>query len=191
MFIRLFASLLLLSNLVLAEATPPKIALVNMQKIFANYHRTINSQKRFNREYARIQKETSDHNEIVVALRFALGNINKEIEKNALDDEQKKKLLANKSILRERLKIATEAVSRFQHEEKQKLDNIKMSSMDGIMDEIANQVRLYAKNQDFDFVFDISGKNSSQVPFFLYFAHASDITTHILAILNKSTPPTP
>ena len=58
-----------------------------------------------------------------------------------------------------------------------------------IMQDISETVRKVAEGIAADFVFDVSGKTTHQVPALIYASPASDITNDVLKILNKGNVP--
>ena len=60
--------------------------------------------------------------------------------------------------------------------------------MKGILKEIRRVIQRKADQDGFDYVFDVEGLNSSQVPFVLYAKDAVDITPMIREELEKGAP---
>lgn len=171
-----------------ASAEPPKMATVDMQKLFKEYHRTISAQKRFNIEYARIQKGVNERGEVMNRMRRMLKSLGEQINNGKLTDEEKKQKQDEGQILAQELRMMSNEVKRYSDAEKAKIANLKAASMQGIMKEIRQKVIDHSKAQDYDYVFDKSGKNTSQVSFFIYLKDAKDITANMLKELNKFAP---
>ena len=171
-----------------ASAENPKMATVDMQKLFREYHRTITSQKRFNIEYARIQKGVNERVEAMNRMRQMLQSIAGQLKEEGLSDEKKKNKQREGQLISQEMKMMEREMKAFSHQEKQKVARLKAASMQGIMQEIRQKVEAHSKQQGFDFVFDKSGKNTNQVSFFPYIKDAKDITANMLKDLNKFAP---
>ena len=73
------------------SAEKPQIATVDMQKLFKDYDRTNAVQKRFNMEYAVIQKGVNERIEEVTRMRLMLEKLQVEIDSGTLTDVAKSK----------------------------------------------------------------------------------------------------
>jgi len=174
------------TSYVMAEA--PKIATVDMQKLFREYYRTVAAQKRFNVEYARIQKGVSERTEAMGKLSRMLRAMSAKVENKEMTEGEKEKLRGEAKLMDQELRMMRDELKRYVESEKMKVAKLKGLSMRGIMDEIRKKVIEHSKEQGFDFVFDISGKNTNQVSFFIFLKDAQDITDNMLKELNKFAP---
>lgn len=177
---------LMLSGWACAEM--PRMATVDIQKIFKEYHRTIASQERFNAEVARIQKGVNERGEAINRLKTMLKVLTAEINNEELSDDKRQAKRREAQMLSQEVKMMENSMRRFSTTEKQRVAKLKAASMQGIMKEIKQKVIEHADKQGFDFVFDKSGKNTNQVSFFIYLRDAEDITAHMLMELNKFAP---
>ena len=185
----LFVALMMIGGLATSvSAENPKMATVDMQKLFKEYHRTITAQKRFNIEYARIQKGINERGESMNRMRRMLGAIAEQIKTGKLTEEEKSNKESEAKLIAQELKMMGSEVQRFSDQEKRKVAQLKAASMQGIMQEIRLKVIDHSKEQGYDFVFDKSGKNTNQVSFFIYLKDAKDITANMLKELNKFAP---
>ncbi|MBK1791919.1 OmpH family outer membrane protein [Persicirhabdus sediminis] len=165
-----------------------KIATVDMQQLFKEYHMTTEEQEKFNVEFARIQKENNERLTGIRDLEESLRTLKKEVEDPSLADnvrQQKRqefegKLDDAKALDRERREYLNRRT--------RALELKKSASMRGLLEEIRKHIEDYAKGEDFDYVFDKSGLSSNQVPFLLYTKDATDITAQLITTLNKDAP---
>ncbi len=171
-----------------ASAENPKMATVDMQKLFKEYHRTITSQKRFNIEYARIQKGVNERVEAMNRMRKMLQSIAGQLKQEGVSDDEKRNKQREGQLISQEMKMMEREMKAFSNQEKQKVAQLKAASMQGIMREIRQKVEAHSRQQGFDFVFDKSGKNTNQVSFFPYIKDAKDITANMLKDLNKFAP---
>ncbi|MGB0992302.1 MAG: OmpH family outer membrane protein [Akkermansiaceae bacterium] len=174
-----------------ATAEKLKIATVDMQKLFKEYHRTTEEQQKFSEEFAKIQKENNERLAGIRKLEEELNVLKKKIEdpviaanvKREKSQEFKMKLDEAKAMDRERRE--------FLGRRTRALELQKQASMQGILEEIRKRIVDHAKGEDFDFVLDKSGMSANQVPFLLYTKDATDITGALLTELNKDAPKAP
>jgi len=185
----LFIALMMIGGLATSvSAENPKMATVDMQKLFKEYHRTKTAQERFNTEYARIQKAINERGEAMNRMRRMLGAIAEQIKTGKPTDEEKNNKESEAKLIAQELKMMDSEVKRFSTQEKRKVAQLKAASMQGIMQEIRLKVVDHSKEQGYDFVFDKSGRNTNQVSFFIYLKDAKDITANMLKELNKFAP---
>lgn len=165
-----------------------KIATVDMQQLFKEYHRTGEAQKEINVERARIQKENNDRLATIRELDTQLQNMRKQLEDPTIA-QSKKESVYNEWNVKQQEGIALDRERREFLQRRNQLLNEKMvQRMKGILEEIRKLVEEKAKAEDYDYVFDKSGLSTSQVPFFLYTKDATDVTAVLLKELNKDAP---
>lgn len=172
----------------MASAENPKMATVDMQELFKEYHRTVTAQKRFNIEYARIQKGVNERGEVMNRMRRNLQVIAGQLKQGGLSEEEKVAKQREGQLLSQEMKMMQNETKNYSAQEKKKVAQLKAASMQGIMQEIQKKVIEHSKEQGYDFVFDKSGKNTNQVSFFIYLKDAKDITANMLKELNKFAP---
>ena len=172
-----------------------KIATVDMQQLFKEYHRTNEAQKEINVERAKIQKDNNERLDRIRSLDTELQTMRKQLEDPSISDQKKQAVFQDWNI-KQQEGIALDRERReFLQRRNQSLNEKMVQRMKGILEEIRKLVEEKAKAEDFDYVFDKSGLSTSQVPFFLYTKDATDITSVLLKELNKDAPaeskPTP
>ena len=172
----------------MAMAEKPKIATVDIQKLFKEYHRTIVAQKRFNIEYAKIQKAIGEKEEAVKKMRQKIQLIADELKKDGLSSEQKAEKQQAGMLIAQEMKFVERDVKKFSQSEHAKLAEKKALNLKWNMADIQKKVESISEGMGYDYVFDKSGLNTNQVTFFLYLKDAPDITTAVLKELNKFAP---
>jgi len=182
--------ILLLSLVAVAtsDAEKPNIGMVDMQKLFAQYYRTEAAQKQFNQDYAGIQKKVNQQLEQINMMISELKSLNEKLKSESLDENLKQKYSQEFQLIDQQRKMFIEEMKRAEYEEKKEVARRKAASMQGIMSEIRAKVVSFAEKQEYDFVFDKSGKNTNQISFFIYLKDATDITAVMLKELNKLAP---
>lgn len=165
-----------------------KIATVDMQQLFNEYHRTAAAQKDINVERAKIQKENNERLTRIRELEAELQDLRKRLEDPSISDKKKQDLFKDfQSKTQEGVALDRERREYLQRRNAA-LNEKTVQRMRGIFEEIRKLVADHAKADDFDYVFDKSGLSSTQVPFLLYTKDATDITSSLLAELNRDAP---
>ena len=171
-----------------ASAQRLKIATVDMQILFKEYHRTNDEQQKFSEEFARIQKE---HNERLTGIRELeeqLQGLKKQIEDPTIADGVKRDKTRDFQLKLDEAKAMDRERREFLGRRTRALELKKNASMQGILEEIRKLIVDHAKAEDFDYVLDKSGLSANQVPFLLYTKDATDVTVALLSKLNVNAP---
>ena len=162
-----------------------KIATVDMQQLFKEYHRTTEAQKQINIERSRIQKENNERLSRIRELEGELQSLRKQLDDPSISDKKKQELFKEFQ-MKTQEGVALDRERREYLQRRNTALNEKMGQrMRGILEEIRKLVEDQAKTDDYDYVFDKSGMSASQVPFLLYTKDAADITPSLLTQLNK------
>lgn len=169
-----------------------KIATVDMQTLFKQYHRTNEAQKEINVERAKIQQNNNERLETIRTLEEELQGLRKQLDDPSISDKKKQDLFKNFQMKTQEGVALDRERREFLQRRNSALNEKMMQRMRGILEEIRKLVEDRAKTDDYDYVFDKSGLSTSQVPFLLYTKDATDITAGLLDELNKDAPaPTP
>lgn len=187
----LFATALCLLPYAQGQASKLKIATVDMQSLFKEYHRTTEEQQKFSEEFARIQKESHERLTGIRKLEEELQLLTKKMEDPTLGDNVKREKSREFRLKLDEAKAMARERKEFINRRSRALDLKKQASMQGILAEIRKRIIEHSKKEDFDFVIDKSGLSANQVPFLLYTKDAADITAPLLADLNKDAPDKP
>jgi len=168
-----------------AIAEAPKIATVDMQELFRQYHRTDEAQKQINIERARIQKDNNERLARIRELETTLGNLRKQLDDPAVADTRRQQLFKDWQIQQQEGVALDRERREFLQRRNQALNETMVQRMKGILEEIGKLVDEQARSDDYDFVFDKSGLSTAQVPVLLYSKDATDITALLLKNLNR------
>lgn len=171
-----------------AEEEKLRTAVVNIQKLFRNYHKVDKAEEEINMERARIQKE---HNDVAGRLRSmdqSLRELEISLQSTNLTGRNRSSLEREKGVrFHERERINHERRSDLQARHTE-LNRKMVARMDALLKEIHDLVAVQAEGLGFDLVFDIDGTSTSQVPMLLFARDAMDITPMMLKELNKNAP---
>lgn len=168
-----------------------KIATVDMQTLFKQYHRTNEAQKEINVERARIQQENNERLEAIRNLEDELQGVRKQLDDPSISDKKKQELFKGFQTKTQEGVALDRERREFLQRRNTALNEKMVQKMRGILEEIRKLVEDRAKADDYDYVFDKSGLSTSQVPFLLYTKDATDITAGLLDKLNKDAPVVP
>ena len=175
-----------------ARGESPRTAVVDVQELFREYHKSVSAQEEINIERARIQKENNKVKQRLREMDRAIRVLRQRFADPAKVETRSKdevKEMQRELALRTQEWEALERARRKQVEQQNKELNQKMTvRMASILEEIRDYVEETGRKAGFDYVFDIAGLNTSHVPSVLYSKDATDITPIILKELNKNAP---
>ena len=162
----------------MASAQRLKIATVNMERLFNEYHLTGAIQKEINIERARIQKDNNLRLADIQEIREQLKDLNIGAKKqNELFQESND--LQQDGIHKERER------SEFLERRNGSLNEKMRKQMRGILVEIQRVVSDRAKAGNYDYIFDKSGNSSQGIPFVLHARDMTDLTDSLLKEINE------
>lgn len=182
------AGILMLTVPAVAQDNKLKIATVDMQTLFKQYHRTNEAQKDINVERAKIQQNNNERLETIRSLEDELQGLRKQLDDPSISDKKKQDLFKNFQMKTQEGVALDRERREFLQRRNTALNEKMVQKMRGILEEIRKLVEDRAKSDDYDYVFDKSGLSTSQVPFLLYTKDATDITGGLLEQLNKDAP---
>jgi outer membrane protein len=181
-------SLVALLGTVSAQEAQLKVATVDMQTLFKNFHLTAEMQKENGTYQQSIAKENNDEVKKLQDLLSESEALKKQIEDPQLADSKKQ-------VIYTQWQAKQQELTARDRQRLELLDRKQAALNDHVgqqVKEVYAQIRVivdeYAKSQGYDFVFDKSSNSVSQFPIMLYSKDATDITNAILKDLNKDAP---
>lgn len=172
------------------ESSAPKIAVIDMGRVFDNYNKTKINEAKLKKQ-AEIFKDYSDNlsksleklKEEFVKLRDASQNVAfsaAERENRRLNAQEKyRQVMAKEQELRE-----------YNQEKQSQLRDEYEKLRNGILTDISNVVSAKCLAEGYVLVLDKSGRTLNNIPFVVYSSNAMDITTAVIKTLNMGqTPP--
>ncbi len=183
-----FLAILMAAVLPAAAQERLKIATVDMQTLFKEYHRTNTAQKEINVERAKIQQNNNERLTTIRKLEDDLQGLRKQLDDPSISDKKKQELFKEFQMKTQEGVALDRERREFLQRRNTALNEKMVQKMRGILEEIRKLVEDRAKTDDYDYVFDKSGLSTSQVPFLLYTKDATDITAGLLGELNKDAP---
>ncbi len=164
-----------------------KIAFVDMERIFREYHKTEIAD-------AELKKQADVYKNYADTLADSLKKLQDEYKKlrdNAQnvalsEDEQEKNRLAARAKWRQTKAKESELVQ-YKKEKQLELKEKYGRMREGILAEIRDEIKKIAGEESLDIVFDSSGKTLNNLPGVIYYRADMDITDKVLARINRKS----
>ncbi|HVF71766.1 MAG TPA: OmpH family outer membrane protein [Chthoniobacterales bacterium] len=177
---------------VLAQ-TGPKIGTVELDRIFKEYKKTKESEKKINEAKDAAKKE---YDERVESYKKALDEINKlnqQLDSPALSADKKTSMAKDRDDKIANIKNMERELNEFRQTRERQLQEQMMRMRESIVKEITEVVMERVRASGYDMVFDKSGLSTNGVPVLLQAKDSFDFTAEVSAALNKgsATNPTP
>jgi len=162
-----------------------KMAGIDIQRVFQEFHKTARTEKEINEARIRIQKADRQMRSEVRKVDMRLTEESKKGQAQNLSGEEGKAEEERISkMVADRNKINQERIDRH-NANNQQLNRDMMNTMAGLLGEIQRFVEAYAEKGGYDIVFDLSGTSTNQIPPVLGGKALVDITSAVIAELNK------
>ena len=162
-----------------------KVGTVDMNRIFTEYKKTETVKAKYNASGQAIEKELNDRTTELKKSMEEINQLTTEIEKS---DLPKKELEAKKKECEEKINKARNAdreLAEYRSAKQKKLQDEFLVMRQGIIDDIMKVINDQTKARGFDVVLDKSGLSAGAVPVVLFARADFDISSDVLAILNK------
>jgi outer membrane protein len=188
-FFALLAGFLMLQSG--ANAQRLKIATVDMERLFNEYHKTTSVQRDINIERARIQKDNNLRLKDIRDIDDSLQKIREQLKDTELGDKKRQDLrqeagdLSQDGIHKERER------SEFLERRNRTLSEKMTKQMRSILVKIQRVVSERAKAGNYDYIFDQSGNSNQGIPFVLHARDTTDLTDSLLEEINQDAPKDP
>lgn len=184
-YLNLALSALLMFTTVPAHAEDAlKVATVDIQKLFKEYHRTMEAQKQINEDRTMIQKKNSERQDKLQTLKTQLQGLKMKMDDPATSDSEKQRLTMEMRTLAEEGNELEKERTGFLERSNSALNEKMVTQMRTILADINGLVAESAKAKGYNFVVDKSGLSTSQTPFVIY-SDITDLTDELLIKLNK------
>jgi outer membrane protein len=167
----------------------PKIATVDMRKIFEGYYKTkqadaqlrergSDAEKQYKSMLDDYQKANEDYKKLVESAND---------QAVSSEEREKRKKSAETKVLE--LNEIEKTLTQFKREKQSTFDEQKRRMRDQIVREIREQINNKARAGGFSMVLDSSAESINQVPFLLFTNGQNDLTDEILSQMNIAAPP--
>jgi outer membrane protein len=171
-----------------ASAQDLKVGIVDMTRVFQEYYKTKDAEKKVNDGKAIAKKELDERNARYKQLIEKYQNYAKEIKDPSMSEElRSQKQTEAQDVASEARSLEREKKEFAERRQRQLLEQVERMRK-AILEEIRDLVQDMAKEQNYDLVFDKSGLGSRGIPFLLHSKDGVDFSDVVLAKLNVDAP---
>jgi outer membrane protein len=173
------------------HAADLKIGVVDMSKVFQEFHKTKTAAEKYKANYEKAGAEMKERQAAYQNLGAEAQKLQKVAGDPIITPEQRAKYGAELNEKLKEIRAMEMEMQEFADRRQQQLKQEDMSIRKGLYDEILVVVRDRAKKDSFDMVFDKTGVSLSTVPIILHVREgaATDLTDQLIVELNKDAPP--
>ncbi len=171
-----------------APAADLKIAVVNMERLFDEYHKTREANTRFKARADEMDIKRKALLADVKALKSELEALAAEARDKSLNEAERDRKRAQAEDKYTQTREAEEKLLEFDKASKQQIGDQMRQLQQQIVGELRAVIQAYIKDRGITLVLDRSGKTLNNVEAVLIADPSYDITEAILAIINKDAP---
>jgi len=167
-----------------------RIAVVDLQKVFEKYYKTVRSQAALKEEASELQKEREDMVDSGKKLEAEWQKLMDKAEDQAVSAAERansKKAAEDK--FRE-VKSSEQALQEYDRASTVRMQEKQRQRHDDIVKEIRNELNAEAKAAGYTLVLDVSGDSANTVPVVIYSTGVNDMTDNLIRELNAAAPAT-
>ncbi|CAN5863399.1 OmpH family outer membrane protein [soil metagenome] len=181
---------LLLSFSLSAHAADLKIGVVDLSKIFAEYHKTKAANAVLQENQGKAKEEMAERFSTLKKLNDELEKIRKEASDPVLNEEIRGKKRAQFESKVQEMRSLDQQISEFKQRREQQLQQEGMQQRKGLYEDIVKAVTEKSKTDGYDLVFDKSGLSAFGLPLLLHAKEGvtQDFTDAVITQLNKDAP---
>lgn len=182
---------ILLSFTASMQAADLRIGVIDMSRVFQEFHKTKTAAEKYKGNYEKAAQEMQERQTVYKNLANEAQKLQKTAQDPIITPEQRNKYAAE---LGEKLKEIRSMEMEMQEFAERRQTQLKQEDMQirkGLYEEILVVVRDKSKAEGFDIVFDKTGVSLSTVPIILHVKEgaATDMTDQLIVELNKNAPP--
>jgi Skp family chaperone for outer membrane proteins len=169
-----------------ASAQDLKVGIVDMARVFGEYHKTKDAEAELEKRKQEARGELEGQDTKLKSYKEQLDALRKSVQDPAVSatvKESKKKKF--EQVAEEAQALRTELLEFARRREAQLLEMFNRKR-DGILAELREAVTKKSELTGYDLVFDKSARSTRDVPFLLYSKDARDFSAELIAELNAS-----
>ncbi len=166
-----------------------KIGIVDMNRVFSEYNKTRTAEKQVNEDKSLAKKQLDERAARYRELMQKWSNSQKLINDKLLNEELRRQATVEANELSSEIKSLERDMDEFRRRRETQLQEHVVGVRRGLLEEIRKKVEDRAKRDNYDIVFDKSGKSPIGNNFLLYSEKGIDFTDDVLTELNGSAPP--
>lgn len=190
-WLALLGAMLLAVTTVSAAAAEPRIGVIDLRKVFEEYHKTKAANTKLKERLVDLEKEqktlVDQYQKAKDDYKRALDDANDQAL--SIDEREKRKKTAESKLLD--AQTLQQTIDDFNKTARTSLDEQERNLRDKIMTEIKGVVAARAKSAGYTLVFDTAAETINRTPMIPYFSGDNDLTATVLSELNASAPASP
>lgn len=173
------------------QAADLKIGVIDMSKVFQEFHKTKSAADKYKTNYEKAGQEMQERQAAYKNLAAEAQKLQKMAQDPIITPEQRNKYAAELGEKVKEIRSMEMEMQEFAERRQSQLKQEDMQIRKGLYEEILVVVRDKGKADGFDIVFDKTGVSLSTVPVILHVKEgaAVDMTDQIIVELNKNAPP--
>lgn len=172
-----------------AHAQPaPKVAVVDMDKIFKNHYQTVAEDAKLKAAQDKAQQDLDGMRKEATDLYNQFKELNDQVSNPTATADAKSKATADAQKKQQEVQAKVNDLNNFTSNVKAQLQQQMNSFRSMLLDQISKTVIEVAKRHDATLVFDKSGPTLAGIPAVIYADPAYDITDEVMAEINKNKP---
>ena len=175
----------------IAAAQDLKVGIVDMNRVFAEYYKTKDAEKRVNDDKSTAKKELDERASRYRDLMQKWNDKQKMISDKLLNEELRQQAQKEAAATGSEIKSLERDMDEFRRRRESQLQDQVGRMRKGLLEDIRSRVEEKAKRDNFDIIFDKSGKSPIGVNFLLFSKDGVDITDDVLKELNKNADTAP
>jgi outer membrane protein len=165
-----------------------KVATVDMQALFQEFHQTKETKAKFAEEQKGVEKQLEERKTRLSEAKQALDTLQKQLSDPSVADAKKQALFTDRQVKQQEAESLQREAEEFLQRKQRALQEQMQLRMKTILEAIRGKVQKHAETEGYDYVLDKTGTSTSQVPILLYTKDATDITEVLLKTINEGAP---
>jgi outer membrane protein len=174
------------SSMVRVEAQELKVGIVDMNRVFTEYYKTKDAEKRVNEDKSTAKKELDERAARYRDLMQKWNDKQKMITDKLLNEELRQQAQKEAANIGSEIKSLERDMDEFRRRRETQLQEQVGRMRKGLLEDIKARVEEKAKRDNYDIIFDKSGKSPIGVNFLLFSKDGVDFTDDVLKELNKN-----
>lgn len=173
------------------QAADLKIGVIDMSKVFQEFHKTKTAAEKYKGNYEKAAQEMQERQTVYKNLANEAAKLQKTAQDPIITPDQRNKYAAELGEKVKEIRSMEMEMQEFAERRQTQLKQEDMQIRKGLYEEILVVVRDKSKAEGFDIVFDKTGVSLSTIPVILHVKEgaATDLTDQLIVELNKNAPP--
>ncbi len=165
-----------------------KLGILDMNRVFTEYYKTKDAEKKLNDQRAAAKKEFDERVETLKTSMEEINKLNAKIEAPELSADAKDEMLKTRESKVTEARTLDREVNDFKGTRERQLQEQFVRMRKDIIEDIMKVVNTGITEKGYDLVLDKSGLSAGQIPVVVYSREDSDFSTEIIEKLNSDAP---